>query len=437
MLGKLNVQSLPMAMMEDVDTENYMIATYLATYPAEIPVAKLAPVLAIEQSTGTWIPVPGETPEMRQKHIAKVVALYEVPDHEYMVPSDVKFRTYIIQIAFPIVNFGSQISMMMSTVIGNISLAGEIKLLDLHLPKNYVAGFKGPKFGVEGIRKLLNIPKRPILNNMIKPNTGYPVEVGAELFYQAALGGVDIIKDDELIANASFNSIEDRVKRYMQVEKEVYEKTGERTIYLVNVTDDIPQVFENAKRAIDLGCNGIMVNYVATGLPVLRALAEDPEINVPILAHMDVAGAFHMSPQFGMSSHIMMGKLARLAGADIVVHPAPYGKATVLHEKFLKTAQTLLFPMHNLAPTFPMPSGGITQPVIPSLLKDLGTDIVIGSGGGIHAHPMGPTAGAKAFRQAIDATMAGVSLQEAAKEHKELEVSLTAWEGTFDVIGKK
>ncbi len=131
------------------------------------------------------------------------------------------------------------------------------------------------------------------------------------------------------------------------------------------------------------------MNYVATGLPVLRALAEDPEINVPILAHMDVAGAFHMSPQFGMSSHIMLGKLARLAGADIVVHPAPYGKATVLHEKFLKTAQTLLFPpMHNLAPTFPpMPSGGITQPVIPSLLKDLGTDIVIGSGGGIHAHP--------------------------------------------------
>ncbi len=436
MLGKINVQSLPMAMMEDVDTENYMIATYLATYPAEIPVAKLAPVLAIEQSTGTWVPVPGETPEMRQKHIAKVVALYEVPDHEYMVPHDVKFRTYIIQIAFPIVNFGSQISMMLSTVIGNISLAGEIKLLDVNLPKNYVAGFKGPKFGIEGLRKLLNIPKRPLLNNMIKPNTGYPVEVGAELFYQAALGGVDIIKDDELIADASFNTIEERVTRYMEVEKQVYEETGERTIYLVNVTDDIPKVFENAKRAIDLGVNGIMVNYVATGLPVLRALAEDPEINVPILAHMDVAGAYHMSPHFGMSSHIMLGKLARLAGADIVVIPAPYGKATVLPEKFLKTAQTLLFPMHNLAPTFPMPSGGITQPVIPSLLKDLGTDIVIGSGGGIHAHPMGPTAGAKAFRQAIDATMAGTSLQEAAEEHKELAAALTAWEGTFDVIGK-
>ncbi|NLA04375.1 MAG: ribulose 1,5-bisphosphate carboxylase, partial [Firmicutes bacterium] len=219
-------------------------------------------------------------------------------------------------------------------------------------------------------------------------------------------------------------------------EKEVYEEKGERTIYLVNVTDDIPQVFENAKRAVELGCNGIMVNFVATGLPVLRALAEDPEINVPILGHMDVAGAMHMSPHFGISSHIMLGKLARLAGADIVVHPAPYGKATVLPEKFTKVAQSLVFPMYNLKPTFPMPSGGITQPNLPELVKDLGPDIVIGSGGGIHAHPQGPTAGARAFRQAIDAVMAGVSLEEAAKEHEELKVSLSAWKGTFDLIGK-
>lgn len=437
MLGSIDVNSLPIAMMEDIDTDKFMIATYLVTYPSEIPVAKLAPVLAIEQSTGTWVPVPGETPEVRQKHIAKVVSIYEVPDYEYVVPADTKFRTYIIQIAYPIVNFGSQLSMMLSTVIGNISLAGEIKLLDLYLPKNYVDGFQGPKFGVEGIRKLLNIPKRPILNNMIKPCTGYTAEVGAELFREAATGGVDIIKDDELIANASFNTIEERVKLYMQVEKEVYEEKGEKTIYLVNVTDDIPQVFENAKRAVELGCNGIMVNFVATGIPVLRALAEDPDINVPILAHMDVAGAYHMSPQYGMSSHIMLGKLARLAGADIVVHPAPYGKATVLHEKFTKVAQNLLFPMYDIKPTFPMPSGGITQPNIPQLIKDLGPDIVIGSGGGIHAHPQGPIAGAKAFRQAIDATMAGIPLEEAAKKHEELAVSLTAWKGTFDLLGKE
>ena len=430
------IKSLPMAMLEDIDCKNYMIATYSVKFPAGFPVAKLAPLLAVEQSTGTWVPVPGETPEVRQKHVAKVVASYEVPDYEHIVPGHVDFRTYVIQIAFPIINFGSRLSMMLSTVVGNISLAGEIKLLDLYLPEDYVAGFKGPKFGVEGLRKLLNIPKRPLLNNMIKPCTGYSAEMGRKLFREAALGGVDIVKDDELIADTSFNTVEERVKLYMQAEKEVYEEKGERTIYLVNVTDDIPKVFENAKRAIELGCNGIMVNYIATGLPVLRALAEDPEINVPILAHMDVAGAYHMSPQYGISSHIMLGKLARLAGADIVVHPAPYGKATVLPEKFTRVAQNLLFPMYHLKPTFPMPSGGITQPTIPQLIKDLGPDIVIGSGGGIHAHPQGPTAGAKAFRQAIDATMAGIALEEAAKEHEELAVSLTAWKGTFDILGK-
>lgn len=437
MLNNVNVKSMPISLKEDIDMENFMIATYLVKFPANIPVAKLAPAIAVEQSTGTWIPVPGETEEVRRKHVAKVVALYEVPDYEYVVPSDVKTRSYILQIAYPIVNFGSQIAMMMSTVVGNISLAGQIKLIDLYLPKKYVEGFKGPKFGIAGVRKLLGVPKRPILNNMIKPCTGYTPEVGVELFREAALGGVDIVKDDELIANASFNTVEQRVKLYMKAEKEVYEEKGERTLYTVNVTDDIPKVFENAKRAIELGCNAIMVNFVATGLPVLRALAEDPDINVPILAHMDVAGALHMSPEYGMSSHIMLGKLARLAGADIVVHPAPYGKATVLPEKFSRIALNLSFPMYHIKPTFPMPSGGITPANVPHVIKDLGPNIVIGSGGGIHAHPQGPTAGAKAFRQAIDAAMSGVSLEDSAKEHKELAASLTAWKDPFSIVGKK
>lgn len=433
----MDVKSLPIALPEDIDMDKYLIATYLATFPSNIPVAKLAPALAIEQSTGTWVPVPGETPEVRRNHVAKVTGVYEIPDYEYMVPPEVKSRSYIIQIAYPIVNFGSQIAMMLSTVVGNLSLAGQIKLLDIHLPKTYVEGFKGPKFGIMGVRKLLGIPKRPILNNMIKPCTGYPPEVGVELFREAALGGVDIVKDDELIADASFNSVEERVKLYMKAEKEVYEETGERTLYTVNVTDDIPKVFENAKRAIELGCNAIMINFIATGIPVLRALAEDPDINVPILAHMDVSGAYHMSPEYGISSHVMLGKLARLAGADIVVHPAPYGKATVLDEKFAKIAYNLSFPMYDIKPTFPMPSGGITPSHVPQVVKELGTNIVIGSGGGIHAHPQGAVAGAKAFRQAIDATMNGISLEDAAKEHEELRVSLSAWKDPFAIVGKK
>jgi 2,3-diketo-5-methylthiopentyl-1-phosphate enolase len=266
---------------------------------------------------------------------------------------------------------------------------------------------------------------------MVKPCTGYPLEVGAELFKLAALGGCDIVKDDELIADASFNSILGRVKRYMELEKQVFEETGEHTLYTVNVSDSVPKIFKNAKRAVELGVNAIMVNYIAVGLPVLQALAEDPEINVPILAHMDVAGALYMSPFHGISSHLVLGKLPRLAGADIVVIPAPYGKAPVITEKFDAMARNLTYPFYNIKPTWPMASGGITPSMVPKVMQELGNDIVIGSGGGIHAHPGGPVAGGKAFRQSIEATLKGISLEEYAKTHKELAASIQAWADPF------
>jgi 2,3-diketo-5-methylthiopentyl-1-phosphate enolase len=416
---------------DGIDYDDYIIGTYTVTYPAVFPMPKLAPLLAVEQSTGTWVPVPGETLEVRKNHIAKVIGCYEVPDYEFGVPQGLQERNWVVQIAFPEVNIGEQIPMMLTTIIGNISMAGQIKLVDIRFPKKYVAGFKGPKFGIEGIRKLLGVKKRPLLNNMIKPCTGYRLEMGVELFKQAALGGCDIIKDDELIADASFNSLLGRVKRYIAIEKQVFEETGEHTLYSVNITDSVPKIFENARKAVEAGANSIMINYIAVGLPVLQAIAEDPKINVPILGHMDVAGALYMSPFHGMSSHLILGKLPRLAGADIVVIPAPYGKAPVIVEKFDAMAKSLTYPLYQLKPTWPMASGGITPTMVPKVMQELGNDIVIGSGGGIHAHPQGPIAGGKAFRQAIDATMKGISLEEYAKNHKELAASVQAWADPF------
>ncbi len=427
----IDIKSLPLALAEGIDYDECVVGTYLASYPKSIPVAKLAPALAIEQSTGTWVAVPGETPEVRCAHVAKVIGVYEVPDYEWMLPPQVEDRQYVLQIAFPQVNFGSQIPMLLTTVVGNISMAGRLKLVDLRLPHKFVAGFKGPRFGIPGIRQLLKVYDRPLLNNMIKPCTGYAPEVGAKLFYAAALGGCDIVKDDELLANASFNEIQARVKLYMEAERQVFEKTGEHTLYTVNVTDEVPKVFENARRAVELGCNALMVNYLAVGFPVLRALAEDPALNVPILAHMDLAGAFYESEWHGISSHLVLGKLPRLAGADVVVFPAPYGKAPVLPEKFQAVARNLSFPFYDIRPTFPMPSGGITPRMVPAVIKDLGPDIVIGSGGGIHAHPNGPVAGAKAFRQAIQATMEGRPIEKAAEEYPELQVALQTWVDPF------
>lgn len=428
MIKDIDIESLPVALYEGIDLDKYVIGVYYTALPREWEAEKIAMVMAIEQSTGTWIKVPGETPELRRKHIAKVIGVYEIPDYEYELPSDVKLRKYVIYVAFPWENFMNEISMMLSTIVGNISLAGKVKLIDVYFPKSFLSMFKGPKFGVPGIRWYLKVNDRPLLNNMIKPCTGYPPEVGAKLAYEALVGGADFIKDNELLANAPFNKVEDRIVKYMEIIDKAESETGEKKMYTINITADPPKIFELADRVIELGANAIMVNYLTVGIGALKSLAEDPSINVPILAHMDFAGAIYEDPETGVSSHIIMGKLPRLAGADIVVYPAPYGKQPFfLREKYLRVGRTLLFPMHHILPTFPMPSGGITPLIVPKLIKDLGIHIVIGAGGAIHAHPLGPRAGAKAFRQAIEAALKGVPLDEYAKDHKELYTVIEAW----------
>jgi 2,3-diketo-5-methylthiopentyl-1-phosphate enolase len=434
----MNVESLPEALPEGVDDEAYVIATYYVCANPRYNVYKIAPAIAVEQSTGTWVTVPGETEDVRRTHVAKVIGIYEAPHYEFELP-DVTERTYIGQIAFPWVNFGAQIPMMLTTVVGNISMGGKIKLMDLKFPKSFTKGFKGAKFGIEGIRDLLHVPERPLLNNMIKPCTGYPPQAGRDLFFEAARGGADIIKDDELLADAPFNTLEERIPLYMEAADRAEEEKGEKTLYAVNVTDRIPKVLENAERAIELGTNCIMINYLTAGISVLRALAEDPSITVPILAHMDFAGALYESPFSGIASPLVLGKLPRLAGADIIVFPAPYGKAPYLKERYIQSAKTMTYPFHSITPVFPMPSGGIAQPMVDELINDLGYDIVIGAGGAIHAHPMGPAAGSRAFRQAIDAVMEGRPIDEAAEEHEELaqsiEASLKALKEMRDLMG--
>ncbi|MHA1710751.1 MAG: ribulose 1,5-bisphosphate carboxylase, partial [Candidatus Freyarchaeota archaeon] len=144
---------VPEALPEGFDPEEYIIATYYMCLPAGLDAYGLAQMAAVEQSTGTWTPVPKETPEVRKKHVARVIGVYEAPSYQWSVPKDVEERQYIVQIAFPIVNLcGSQFPMLFATVAGNLMAGGKIKLLDLAFPKKYLEGFKGAKFGIEGVR---------------------------------------------------------------------------------------------------------------------------------------------------------------------------------------------------------------------------------------------------------------------------------------------
>jgi len=424
------------AQKEGLNREEYVFGKYIVSADTKDYI-KLAGEIAVEQTSGTWIQVPGETEELVRRHGGKVVSAFEVPDYTYEIPEGP--RTFVLEIAFPVINFGNQIPMLLTTVIGNISMMGNLKLVDLTLPKSFTDAFPGPRFGVDGIRDYLGVKERPLTNCMIKPCAGLSPKQTGELFFEAAMGGIDIVKDDELIANASYSSIADRVSECMAAEKRAFEETGERTYYAVNVTDTPSRLQDNVKAALDAGVNMIMVNYLTAGIGTVRMLAEMDEVNVPIMSHPDFAGCYSWAARTGMSAHLTLGKLPRLVGVDIAVYPIAYGKIPHTLESYIKVAMALQDDFAGKKPAWPMPGGGAHAGMTKLLVDDLGNDVVLGCGAAVHAHPMGSRAGARALRQSIDAVMAGIDLREAAKDHEELRVALDTWgiAGEKDIFGLK
>ncbi|MHB8064061.1 MAG: RuBisCO large subunit C-terminal-like domain-containing protein [Ruminiclostridium sp.] len=316
--------------------------------------------------------------------------------------------------------------MMMTTLTGNdASTSIQTKLIDLQFPKKFVDGFRGPKYGIEGIRKLTNVKNRPLLLNMIKPCTGITPEVGARIFYETALGGVDIIKDDELLGNTVFSEVSNRVKEYKKSAKRAYEATGHKTLYVVNITDRIGNIINNAKNAKELGADAIMINYSVVGYDVLNHISET--VDIPILGHYAGAGLFYESGLSGISSHLVTGKFPRLAGADMVIINTPYGGSNLKHQKYLNTVQQLTLPLYGLKPVFPAVGGGVHPGMVEQYISDLGNDIILASGGAVQGHPKGAAAGARAMRQAIAAVVDGTEMEEAASKNEELRCALDLW----------
>jgi len=411
---------------ENPELDGYLIATYLF-HSTTSDILKVTTAAAADQTTGTWIDIPGETDELLHKYGGRVLNIWEIPDIEFANSKQDNHRDYIFQIAYPWRNIGGQIPMLLTTAFGNISMIGDIKLLDLSFPKELVARLPGPRFGIAGIRELLNIPQRPLLNTMIKPAIGLSPEQGAALLYQVAVGGADIIKDDEVLGDSDFSPILKRVELYMEQLRRAEQETGERKLYAVNVTDEPERCIRKAEAAVDNGANAIMVNYLPAGIGTVSSLARNPKINVPILAHLDFGGAFYASARHGISSTLLYGKLARLAGVDMLCIPSAYGKFGLAFRKYIQIVLKLRGILYDKRKTFPIIGGQMRPGRLPRLFDDVGADLIIGAGGAVYAHPLGPTAGAKAFRQGIDLMMKQGRLDDEANDYAELKAAIELW----------
>ena len=234
-----------------------------------------------------------------------------------------------------------------------------------------------------------------------------------------------MIKDDELLGNPEFSEVSKRVREYKKAARRAFETTGHKTLYVVNITDRMGNMPDNAKNAVELGADAIMINYSVVGYDVLNYISET--VDIPILGHYAGAGLFYESAFSGISSHLVTGKFPRLAGADMVVINTPYGGSHLKYQKYLSTVQQLTLPFYYLKPVFPAVGGGVHPGMVEKYIGDLGNDIILASGGAVQGHPGGAAAGARAMKQAIDAVTEGIKMEDAANCHEELKCALDLW----------
>ncbi|MDQ0058137.1 2,3-diketo-5-methylthiopentyl-1-phosphate enolase [Paenibacillus harenae] len=400
------------------------IATY-RSYDDKADFNKKALSIAVGLTVGSWTELPEAKKAEMEKHLGKVLSV-DVHEPANAAPGE---RYADIRIAYPEINFSRDIPALLVTVFGKLSMDGRIKLLDLDVSDDFASAFPGPKFGLNGVRDLIGVHDRPLLMSIFKSVVGHDLANLQDQFYKQALGGVDLIKDDEILFENPLTPLEKRVEACMEAARKAEQETGQKLLYAVNLTGPTSQLAANARKAIDAGANALLFNVLSYGYDALHELSSDPTIHVPIASHPALAGALYPSPHYGISASLLLGKLMRLAGADLALFPSPYGSVVMPKEENMAVKEALLQPLHRLRTSFPVPSAGIHPGLVPLILKDFGTDVVVNAGGGIHGHPMGTSAGGQAFRMAIAATMQGVPLREAGEQqgNEPLKAAIDAW----------
>ena len=406
------------------------------------PLAEAAATMAGEQSTGTFIRVPGETDELRERYAARVEEIVELGtvDSPSLPGSGlprnhagpVVRRTAEVRLSWPLENMGPSLPNLLATVAGNLfelkPFSG-LKLLDVTLPPEFLASYQGPQFGVEGTRQLTGVYGRPLIGTILKPSVGMTPDQTAAQVRVLAEAGVDFIKDDELQSDGPHCPFEARLAAVLCVLNDHADRIGKRLMYAANITGEINQMLRRHDLVAAAGGTCAMVSLNSIGLPALVALRR--HARVAIHGHRNGWGMFSRSHATGMS-FIAYQKFWRLAGIDHVHVNGLRNKFCEEDASVVASARECLTPMFA-APAkgcqiMPVFSSGQSAKQAPDTYKALGSmDLIYACGGGILAHPGGPAAGVRSLHRAWEAAAAGVSLAEYAKEHEELRSALEAF----------
>jgi ribulose-bisphosphate carboxylase large chain len=396
-----------------------VIAIYYFRPRRDTSPQQAAEAICEEETTGTWTGV-----TTRPEYVKRLDGSVD-----NLLPSG---QGYLAWIRYPAEIFEpGNVPQYLSVVAGNLfglSRLEVVRLLDVEFPDELVP-FHGPRFGITGVRKLVGTTNRPHVGTIIKPKVGLTPKDTAAVAYEAAIGGVDLIKDDETLTDQKFCPLAERVPLVMEMLDRAKGETGRQVLYAVNVTTRADRISERALEAIELGANMIMVDVIIAGFAALEALATDPEVTMPIHVHRAMHAALTRNPEHGIAMR-PLARLVRMLGGDQLHTGTVSGKMSHSADEVLEDNRALTGPAFGHRRTFPVASGGLHPGKVQKELATLGTDVVLQAGGGIHGHPGGTAAGARAMVQAVDAFMAGIPAGEYAKDHYELRQALETWGDT-------
>lgn len=377
--------------------KNDIIATY--RIESKLGLEKAAIEIAAESSIGTWTKIS----TLKQKTFDKLAPQIFFIDK----------KKKIVKIAYPIELFElGNIPQLLSALAGNIfsmKIIDNLRLEDLSLSTKYINSFEGPYYGINGVRKLLDIQHRPLIGSIIKPKVGLSAKEHAQLAYDIWTNGIDVVKDDENLTSMPFNKFKDRVIKVMKQKKKAEHITGCKKLHVFNITAPMDIMLERAKFVKTHGGKCVMVDLVSVGLDNVQVLRKQ-KLNLIIHGHRAGHSMFSRNPKHGMSM-LVIAKLARLAGIDQLHTGTVVGKMDGSAQEVIEINQAikedaginkvLRENWGKIKPVFPIASGGLYPELTKKLISILGNDLIINYGGGLHGHPHGSKSGARACYQAM------------------------------------
>jgi 3-oxoisoapionate-4-phosphate decarboxylase len=395
---------------------------------------KLAAKIASDQSTGTFVPVPGETEELKDRVAARVVAiraLQPVAQSSFPTVESGPFHRAEADVSFPLDAIGTDLAALMTIAIGGVfSIKGftGIRVIDMKLPAVFGKAWPGPQFGVEGSRRLTSVKGRPIIGTIIKPALGLRPHETAALVKDVIDADVDFVKDDEKLMSPAYSPLAARLKAIMPLILEREQKTGKKVMFAWGISATDPdEMMRHHDMVLKHGGNCAVININSIGFGAMAFLRK--RSGLVLHAHRNGWDILTRHPGLGMDFKVWQ-QFWRLLGVDQFQINGIRVKYWEPDESFVESFKAISTPLFSAADcSLPVAGSGQWGGQAHDTYERTGgtVDLMYLCGGGIVSHPGGAGAGVKAVKQAWEAAVQGVPLNVYARDHRELAHSIASF----------